>query len=275
MWTKKSKSKLFEPVEGKATSPQEAEVGQAPVLVQGEDKEITPRTEEANQAEVLQQDEHEEHEERPRVTGLELFFDLAFVVMINRVAKPLEHHPVIFYRHVQHSFLAMQAVYLLWCSTVEYIIRARLATGRIMVIRTFDVAVIVAVMLCASYMALACKAHSDTKFILAFLAAMMVPSLAFQVLPFRGDFSRQDACLASIAFPWMAAFFVPPLIWQDPNRLVWSFCGLGHQLLGILVNFFIVFDEKDATSEEYLDELHEERWELITLIAMGETLQHS
>ena len=65
-----------------------------------------------------------------------------------------------------------------------------------------------------------------------------------------------------------AMCFLPPIIWDDPNLIVWTWCGGLFQVLSIIILY--VFALEPSEIDQLVNPLIEERFECILLIGIGE-----
>merc|ERR1712232_738863 len=70
------------------------------------------------------------------------------------------------------------------------------------------------------------------------------------------------------AFPVIIIGLVPPIIWEDPNLVVWTWCAILLQFLIVLAIY--IFALKDSERDKYSEHLMEERYNCVMLIGIGE-----
>jgi len=212
--------------------------------------------------------------EHVKVTTLECFFDLSFVVIVHGLASPIKDAEEITLKAFLQSGVTIYCLWIIWCLTSEYIIDVRLSTGKI---KPFDLLVTILVMFFQSLMGVASNEHSKFKFLAAFWIASIIVPLAYQILPYRSNFKKETARLFLFHFPMLAAFCIPPIfIPQDVNTECWAVCMACYQLT--LTCLQVSFDAQDSdglTEESTVQkkELWAERYELVILIGLGEILE--
>jgi len=212
--------------------------------------------------------------EHVKVTTLECFFDLAFVVIVHGLISPMIEDEITLKAFLK-SGVGIYCVWITWLLTSEYLIYVRLSTWKI---KPFDLLITVLVMFFQSLMGVASNEHSELKFMFAFWIAMLLVPSAYQILPYRSTFKKENARLFLYAFPMLAVFCIPPsFIPEDSRMYSWAVCMACYQatLTCIQMSFSGKQDSNGLTEEALVQktELWAERYELVVLIGLGEILE--
>ena len=211
------------------------------------------------------------YEDRPtdrRVTFLELFFDLVFVVVISQLGRRLALHPT--WGGVGWFVFLFWAVWSSWNNGTQY--HDLHGTDDVSA-RVFTFGQMLAVAVMAAYISDVPGPGSDG-FALGFAANMLILVILWFRTGVHDPSHRSGSVPYSAAHLISAVLFLASTVVGDPTRYwLWA-CGLAIQLAGLAIAFHVWTPPESQESDAVLPTTPSliERYGLFVIIVLGEVI---